>query len=116
MPTGPPGWIHRMHQEHGCEFVLAAQGLVPAEVGSGAWLGPTLPGHVEGVAPFCLHLSLLLPLGGGFEGWRVGGGGVVRWRGMVAFAVGWWRGGGWLGVLWLEGGGGRGVRVCAPRG
>src|SRR5258708_14670641 len=42
MPTGPLGWNHRMCQEHRCEFVSVAQGLVPAEAGSGAWIGPTL--------------------------------------------------------------------------
>src|SRR6266436_2692917 len=36
------------------------------------WIGPTLPGHVEGVAPFHLHLLLLLLPGGKFRGWRVG--------------------------------------------
>src|SRR5258708_30469063 len=82
MPAGPPGWIHRMHQECGCEFVLAVQGLAPVEVGSGVWIGPTLPGCVEGVAPFHLHLLLLLPLGGKFEGWGVGGyGGACPWLG-----------------------------------
>ena len=66
-----------MHQEHGCEFVLAVQGLAPAEVGSGAWIGPMLPGHVEGVAPFCPHLSLLLlPGGGNLRGEGLGGGGL----------------------------------------
>src|SRR5258708_38476093 len=69
-----------MHWEHRCKFVLAAQGLAPAEVGSGAWIGPTLPGHVEGVAPFCPHLSLLLLPGGKFGGWGVGG-----WEGVSRF-------------------------------
>src|SRR5258708_3985759 len=102
MPAGPLGWICQMHWEHGCEFVLAAQGLAPAEVGSGAWLGPTLPGRIEGVAPFHLHLSLLLLPGGEFEGWRVGGGRVG--------GVGGCEGEGYGGVCpWLGGRGGGGV-------
>ncbi len=71
-----------MHQEHRCKFVSVAQGLAPAEVGSGAWIGPTLPGHIEGVAPFCLHLLLLLLPGGKFGGWEVGGySGACPWLG-----------------------------------
>src|SRR5258708_40128318 len=81
MPAGPLGWICQMRREPGCEFELVAQELVPAELGSGPWIGPMLPRRVGGVAPFRLHLSLLLPPGGGF--WGVGGWGVVAgaWRG-----------------------------------
>src|SRR5258708_12865153 len=64
MPAGPLGLICQMCREHRFKFVSVAQGLVPAEVGSGAWIGPMLPGHIEGVAPFCPHLLLLLLLGG----------------------------------------------------
>ena len=90
MPAGPPGWIHRMHQECGCEFVLAVQGLAPVEVGSGVWIGPMLPGCIEGVAPFHLHLR-----GGG-----LGGGGVWWCLPLAGGEVGDDRGSGaWKGEL-----------------
>src|SRR5260221_11873523 len=75
MPAGPLGWIHQMHREPGCEFELAAWELVPAELGSGPWIGPTLPRRVGDVAPFCPHLSLLLLLGGDLGCGGLGGGG-----------------------------------------
>ena len=76
-----------MHQEHGCKFASTAQGLASAEVDSGVWIDLTLPRHIGGVAPFHPHLSLLLLLGGGFGGWRVG-----EWEVVVVFALGWGRG------------------------
>ena len=88
MPAGPLGWTRRTRREHRCKFVSMAWELASAEVDFVAWIGPKLLRHIEGFASFHLHLSLLLPRGG-FEGW-----GVVRWRGMVVFALGWWRGGG----------------------
>src|SRR5260370_41901085 len=98
MPAGPLGWIHQMHWEPGCEFESVAQELAPVELGSGPWIGPTLPRHIGDVAPFCLHLSLLLPPGGGdlgCGGWG-GGGWCVPWAGGgagVAAGPGCWRGG-----------------------
>src|SRR5260221_14599333 len=85
-----------MHWEPGCEFESAAWELAPAELGSGLWIGPMLPRRVGDVAPFRPHLSLLLPPGGGFGVWGVGG-----WR--VVLALGWGRGGGGYGVVGLEG-------------
>ena len=74
-----------MRREPRCEFELAVQELAPAELGSGLWIGPMLPRHVGDVAPFHLHLSLLLPPGGGFwgvEGWEVEGcSGACPWLG-----------------------------------
>src|SRR5258708_40241963 len=96
MPAGPPGWIHRMHREPRCEFESAAWELAPAELGSGPWIGPMLPRRIGDVAPFHPHLSLLLPPGGGFGVWGVGG-----WRGVIA--LGWGGGGGWERVGGLEG-------------
>src|SRR5258708_34905981 len=78
MPVGPPGWIHRMHQEHGCKFVSMAQVLASAEAGFVAWIGPKLLRCIEGFASFHPHLSLLL-LGGGI--WGVGGWEVEGWGG-----------------------------------
>src|SRR5260221_14746555 len=94
MLTGPPGWSHQMHQEHRCKFALTVQGLASAEADSGAWIDLTLPRHVGGVAPFCLHLLLLLPLGGGGFGGMCGGfpldgggggdgGGLSSWKGVL---------------------------------
>src|SRR5260221_12523332 len=87
-----------MHQEPRCEFVSMVQGLASAEADSGVWIDLMLPRHIGGVAPFCPHLSLLLPPGGGFGG-RVGEGEVV-----VGFALGWGGGRGWWRVGGLEGG------------
>src|SRR5258708_3071762 len=92
-----------MCQEHRCEFVLVAQGLAPAEVGSGPWIGPMLPRCIEGVAPFCPHLLLLL-VGGDFGGWRVG-----SWGGVVGCVGGGGGGGGGGGVGGGGGGGGGGL-------
>src|SRR5258706_13127455 len=98
MPTGPLGWICRTRQEPRCEFELAAWELAPVELGSGLWIGPMLPRHIGGVAPFCLHLSLLLPLGE-FGVWGVGG-----WRVVGVRALGCGRGGECSRVEHLEGG------------
>src|SRR5258707_6747282 len=81
-----PGWIHQTRQEPRCEFESAALELVPVELGSGPWIGPTLPRCIGGVAPFRPHLSLLLPLGGGNLGF--GGGGFV-----VVLSLAWGGGG-----------------------
>src|SRR5258708_1036783 len=99
MPAGPLGWIHQMHWEPGCEFESVAQELAPVELGSGLWIGPTLPRHVGDVAPFRPHLSLLLLPGGEFGVWGVGGG-----RGVLAL--------GWGGGVGGGGGGGGAGGAC----
>src|SRR5258707_12910333 len=73
MPVGPPGWIHRMHQEHGCKFVSMAQVLVSAEAGFVVWIGPKLLRCIEGFASFHPHLLLLLPGGGNLGNGGLGG-------------------------------------------
>src|SRR5258708_1409633 len=97
MPIGPPGWTHRMCQEHKCKFVSMAQVPASAEVGFVAWIGPKLLRHVEGSASFHPHLLLLL-LGGGI--WGVGGwekegwGGACPWLGEGrGMGLGWGGGG-----------------------
>src|SRR5258708_1146459 len=78
-----------MRQEPRCEFELAAQELAPVELGSGLWIGPTLPRCIGGVAPFHPHLSLLLPPGE-FGVWG-GGGGVLQYF-IVIGSWGWGEG------------------------
>src|SRR5258707_15527080 len=107
MPAGPPGWIRQTHQEPGCEFELVAWELVPVELGSGPWIGPTLPRRVGDVAPFHPHLSLLLLPGGGdlgCGGWGGGGWGLPLGGGGGGDAGG---GGTWEGKL------GKGLWGCA---
>src|SRR5258708_117163 len=107
-----------MHQEPRCEFELVAWELAPAELGSGLWIGPTLPRCVGGVAPFHPHLSLLLPLG---VGWALWGGGVgalmTRWWGWCRPfqpCWSWGVGAGGGGVFWGGGGGGEGCGGACP--